>query len=100
MPNVTIKAKRDAIIKAYGCYRVEDDMDNVYYARRDLAKLPDADERGFYELKYQHEQVELADAIERTLQTIRQRDGMKYYKEVAADLIDAIASDVKYRAGR
>jgi hypothetical protein len=40
MPTVTIRAKRQAIAKAYGCYRVEDLMDDFYYARRHLAKLP------------------------------------------------------------
>jgi hypothetical protein len=77
MPKVSTKAKRTAIAKAYGCAPVETDMDDFYYSRRHLAKLPQADERGWHELRYQDEEAVLADAIERTLQIIRERDGVE-----------------------
>lgn len=48
--------------------------------------------------KYQDEQVELADAIERTLQAIRERDGDKYFREVAGNLIDVIAPYIECHA--
>ena len=92
---VTAKAKRQAIAKAYGCNPVETDMDDFYYARRQLAKLDQADERGFHHLRYHDEEAELADAIERTLRIIRERDGVKYCREVARDLIAEIESNVE-----
>jgi hypothetical protein len=52
---VTTKAKRQAIAKAYGCNPAETDMDDFYYARRQLAKLDQADERGFHHLRYHDE---------------------------------------------
>jgi hypothetical protein len=96
---VTTKAKCQAIIKAYGCHRVEDDMDDFYYARRHLAKLDQANPDGWHELRYQDEEVDLAGAIEKALKIIRERDGDKYFKEVAGNLIDVIASNVEYHAG-
>ena len=74
MPTVTAKAKREAIAKAYGCPPVETDMDDVYYSRRKLAKVPDANGHGWHELKYQNEEADLADTVEKTLQAIRERD--------------------------
>jgi hypothetical protein len=94
--SATTKIKREAIIKAYGCHLMEDDMDGFYYSRRHLAKLPQANADGWHELRYQDEEAALRDAIEKTLLTILERDGVKYFKEVASNLIDAIASDVKY----
>jgi hypothetical protein len=94
---VTTKAKRLAIVQAYGCHRIEDCMDGFYYSLRHLAKLDQANPDGWHELKY--EEAELREAIERTLRIIRERDGVKYFEEVAADLIAAIAFNVKYRAG-
>jgi hypothetical protein len=88
MPRITAKAKRQAIVEAYGCHRIEDDMDDFYYARRHLAKLDQADDRGWHELRYQDEEAELDDDIMRTLRTIRERDGEKYYREVAGNLKD------------
>jgi hypothetical protein len=100
MPAKTnIKAKRTAIAKAYGCLRVEDDMDGFYYSRRHLAKLPDADEHGWHELKYQDEEADLVDAIEKTLRGIRDRDGMKFYREVAQRLLENIAINVEAHGG-
>jgi hypothetical protein len=58
---VTTKAKREAIAKAYGCHPVEADMDDFYYGRRHLAKLPHANQRGWRELRYQDEGADLAD---------------------------------------
>jgi hypothetical protein len=97
--NVTIKAKREAIAKAYGCHPVEADMDDFYYNRRHLAKLPHANEHGWHELRYQDEGADLADAIEEALRGIRERDGVKYFKEVAGNLIKTIAGYVEYHAG-
>jgi hypothetical protein len=94
-----VKAKRKAIVKAYGCAPVEDDMDDFYYSRRHLAKVPHADEQGWRDLKYQDEVAGLADAIEKTLGAIRERDGIKYFREVARDLLETIACDLEYRAG-
>jgi hypothetical protein len=98
-PLVTAKAKREAIIQAYGGHRIEDDADSFYYARRHLAKLDQADEHGWHELRYQDEEAELADAIEKALQIILERDGKKYFKEAAGNLIDAIASNLSYHVG-
>jgi hypothetical protein len=99
MPKVTTKAKRAAIVKAYGCPPVETDMDDFYYSRRKLAKVPDANEHGWHELKYQNEEADLADTIEKTLQAIRERDGVKYFSEVAGNVIETIAFNVSYHAG-
>jgi hypothetical protein len=52
-----------------------------------------------HELRYQDEEVDLAGAIEKALKIIRERDGDKYFKEVAGNLIDVIASNVEYHAG-
>jgi hypothetical protein len=95
---VTTKAKRQAIVKAYGFHRAEDLMDDFYYTRRHLAKLDQANPDGWHELRYQDEAAELADIIERTLKIIRERDGVKYYKEVAAGLIAVIESNVECQA--
>jgi hypothetical protein len=65
---------------------------------RHLAKLDQANEDGWLELRYQDEEAELREAIGKTLRTILERDGVKYYKEVAGNLIDAIATDVERRA--
>ena len=56
--------------------------------------LPHVDKRGWLELRYQDEEAELLDIIERTLRTIRERDGVKYFKEVAGNLIEAIEAQV------
>ena len=95
-----VKAKRKAIVKAYGCAPVEDDMDDFYHSRRHLAKMPCADERGWSDLKYQDEAAGLADDIEKTLRVIRARDGVKYSNEVAFGFLDCIASDIRYHAGQ
>jgi hypothetical protein len=79
---VSIKAKREAIIKAYGCHRVEGDMDDFYYNRRHLAKLPQANADGWHELRYQNEEADLADAIEKNLKIIRERDGVMYFRTI------------------
>jgi hypothetical protein len=54
---------------------------------------------GWHELRYQDEEADLCEAIEKTLRIIRERDGGKYFKEVAANLIDAIAVNVSLHAG-
>jgi hypothetical protein len=59
-------------------------MDGFYYARRHLAKLDHADAHGWHEQRYQDEEAELADAIERTLKIIRERDGVKYSRKSPA----------------
>jgi hypothetical protein len=69
-------------------------MDDFYYSRRHLAKMPHADEQGWRDLQYQDEVAGLADAIEKTLWGIRDRDGVKDFREVARDLIETI-----YHAG-
>jgi hypothetical protein len=97
-PRITVKAKRAAIAEAYGCLPVETDMHDFYYSRRHLAKLDQANADGWRDLRYQDEEADLRDVIERTLRTILERDGVKYFKEVAANLIEHIASDVRCRA--
>jgi hypothetical protein len=74
-------------------------MDDFYCNRRHLAKMPCADERGWRDLQYQDEVAGLADAIEKTLWGIRDRDGVEYFREVARDLIETIARDLEYQAG-
>jgi hypothetical protein len=74
------------------------DGHDFYYSRRHLAKAR-ADQRGWRELRYQDEGADLADAIEETLRGIRERDGVKYFREVAGNLLETIAFNVSYHAG-
>jgi hypothetical protein len=96
------KAKREAIAKAYGFnpFHPKEGVDDFYYSRRHLAKVEKANEHGWRDLKYQHAMMDLADAIEKELRIIRERDGVKYYREVAAGLIQAIESNVECHDGR
>jgi hypothetical protein len=102
MPAVTAKAKRQAIAKAYGEYPFDpkDGLEDFYYRRRHLAKVDRAEAGGWRDLKYQHAMMDLADAIEKELRIIRERDGMRYCREVARDLIGDIERNVECHDGR
>jgi hypothetical protein len=96
---VGIKAKREAIAKAYG--RPPDrGMEDYFYSRRHLAKVPRANEHGWRELKYLDETMDLRESIPQMLDGIRNRDGMKFFNEAAGDLLGDIAWLIKFRAGQ
>ena len=95
---VTAKAKRQAIVKAYGRSQVEVDMDNFYYARRDLAKLPDAGQRGWHERNIRTSKLDWPMRSSERCRPSVQRDGDKYFNEAAGNLIDVIASYVECHA--
>jgi hypothetical protein len=52
------------------------------------------------QLKNQDEEEDLVEAGEKTLWGIRDRDGMKYFREVAERLLENIAFNVEYHAAR
>jgi hypothetical protein len=52
--------------------RSREGVDDFHYRRRHLAKLDQANVDGWHELRYQDEEAELLDAIERMLKIIRE----------------------------
>jgi hypothetical protein len=97
---VGIEAKRKAIAKAYGINPDPGNgLEGFFYGRRHLAKMRPND-HGFRELRYTEERLDLVEAIEKTLRGIRERDGMKYFNEVAVDLLAEIAWEIRDKSGR
>jgi hypothetical protein len=88
---ITAKAKREAVIEAFGGADLDDRDDrqniNFLYARRHLAKVP---EHGHQELAYIVELDDMDEAIGKMLDLIHERDGMKIFEEVAGYLIASI----------
>ena len=94
----SIKAKREAIAKAYGC-PPDAGMEDYFYSRRRLAKVSRANRHGWHELRYTDEVDDLRESIPKTLDRIRERDGMTFFNESAGDLLAAIAFLIKCRTG-
>jgi hypothetical protein len=87
MPKITAKAKRQAVVKAFGNIGSDDShLLNWLYARRHLAKVRFGKWR---DLKYGIEEEELLQTVRKGLDRIRERDGVKFSKEVAERLARA-----------
>jgi hypothetical protein len=60
--------------------------------------LDHADEHGWQKLRYQ-ESGGIVRPIEKALQIIRERDGMKYFRKTAGKLLENIECQIAYHAG-
>jgi hypothetical protein len=85
---VGAKAKREAIAKAFANIPVDSENMDFLYNRRHLATVRDGKWR---ELKYVIEFDELEQAIWKTLDRIRKRDGTKIFKEVTDRIVESVA---------
>jgi hypothetical protein len=85
----TSKAKRAAIAEAFGDVPVDSTNIDFLYSRRHLATVRDGRPRA-RELRYIIEFDELQQAIWKTLDRIRKRDGARIANEVAGRLVDSI----------
>jgi hypothetical protein len=87
MSTISTKAKRAAVIKAFGKINVDDpDYVNWLYARRNLARAIDPN-GGHRRLKYEIETDEVDSAIDDTMEKILKRDGRKSYEDASNDLL-------------
>lgn len=97
-PKTGVKAKRDAIAKAFGAVPVVDPQHvDFLYSRRHLATVPG---RLGPELQYIVEFDDLEKIVSETLARIRQRDGTKIFREVADRLIGSVTADVDIVEGK
>jgi hypothetical protein len=92
------KAKREAVTKVFHQKNLDPEYLDFLYSRRHLATVREP--AGHRELKYIVELDELETAISKTLDRIRKRDGMKYFKEAAVDLLRDVACDIHFRTRR
>jgi|SRR5260221_10412959 hypothetical protein len=91
---VSAKAKREAIAKALPAVKVYPENMDFLYSRRHLATVRDPD-LGGRELRYIVEFDELEQAIWKTLDRIRKRDGLKIFKEVADRIVGSVAVTIE-----
>jgi hypothetical protein len=84
---VGAQAMRKAIYETFGDIPVDSENLNFLYSRRHLATVPDGKWR---ELRYVVELDELEQAIWKTLDRIRERDGARIFKEAASYLHESI----------
>jgi hypothetical protein len=87
MPKPVAKTKRAAVAKVFGNIPVDSENLDFLFRRRHCATVRDGKGR---DLRYVAEYFELDQAIRQTLDRIRERDGARIAKEVAARLADGI----------
>jgi hypothetical protein len=85
-------AKRQAVAKVFGKHPVDSEHLNFLHARRHLATVKDGRWR---ELAYIVELDELEQHVWTALDRIRERDGVKIFKEAAARLADSVAASIE-----
>jgi hypothetical protein len=85
-------AKRIAVAKVFGKHPLDSAHLNFLHARRHLATVKDGRWR---ELAYIVELDELEQHVWTALDRIRERDGVKIFKEVAARLADSVAASIE-----
>jgi hypothetical protein len=89
----TATAKRQAVAKVFGSkHPVDSKHLNFLHARRHLATVRDG---AWREPRYIVEFSELEHAIWIALDHIRERDGLKIFKEVADRLLDSVAASIE-----
>jgi hypothetical protein len=101
MPKITAKAKREAAVaEVFGTNQVDPEdiaFTNFLFARRRCATVRNGKWR---ELRYVIELQDLEQVIWKTLDQIRDRDGMKIFKEAAEELIGSVEVSIENNGGR
>jgi hypothetical protein len=92
---VSAKAKREAVVKVFGTNQVDPEdiaLTNFFFARLHCATVRINRK---LELQYVIELQDLEQVIWKTLDQIRDRDGMKIFKEAAEELIRSVEVSIE-----